>query len=105
MQSAKGEAVPPKGVPTGLESDAAPPKGVPPMSDCIKTGAEASYAHRPMRHERLHQDSVGVAHELIRDTLIAYLPTPHSLLPTPYSLFPIPFRILLSLKNILALVE
>ncbi|NEQ80698.1 MAG: hypothetical protein F6K26_10715 [Moorea sp. SIO2I5] len=30
--------------------------GVSPMSDCIKTGADAGSAHRPMRHERLHQD-------------------------------------------------
>ncbi|NEQ83353.1 MAG: hypothetical protein F6K26_25035 [Moorea sp. SIO2I5] len=30
------------------------PAGVPPMSDCIKTGADAGSAHRPMRHERLH---------------------------------------------------
>ncbi|NEO69015.1 hypothetical protein [Moorena sp. SIO3H5] len=27
--------------------------GVSPMSDCIKTGADAGSAHRPMRHERL----------------------------------------------------
>ncbi|NEO80484.1 MAG: hypothetical protein F6J99_31435 [Moorea sp. SIO4G3] len=44
-----------RGFPRGLQRCSAV-LGVSPMSDCIKTGAEASSAHRPMRHERLHQD-------------------------------------------------
>ncbi|NEO74562.1 hypothetical protein [Moorena sp. SIO3H5] len=30
--------------------------GVSPTRYCIKTGADAGSAHRPMRHERLHQE-------------------------------------------------